>query len=286
MALSEEDIVFVYSGGSNNIDPNKSIGGSPSINIIENINNSLFDDIFEANFIDYRCFYIFNNSETDSLYDSYIYLDNSIQTVSECQLGVSRLTDLQVISFSESPVSGDFVLSYENINTPTVTWNSNPNIFIQNLQEALNSLDLLSGVKVETLSVNSFSILFLENDNYRNHDLLVVENNNLSPSIEIGISKNSQGQPINSIAPLLPTKTTLPYNVEFYSTDFQSKLYIGDLRPKDGVPIWIRRNNNGTITNNEINQFDFFIVGDLVKNNIYQGDPNASLIRSCYYYSP
>jgi hypothetical protein len=285
MALSEEDIVFVYSGGSNNIDPNKSIGGSPSINIIENINNSLFDDVVEANFIDYRCFYIFNNSETDSLYDSYIYLDNSIRTVSECQLGVSRLTDLQVISFSETPVSGDFILRYENDNTPTVTWNSNPNIFIQNLQESLNSLDLLSGVKVETLSTNSFSILFLENDNYRNHDLLVVQENNLSPSIEIGISKNSQGQPINSISPLLPTRTTAPYNVNFYSTDSQSKLYIGDLRPKDGVPVWIRRNNDGTIISNEINQFDFFIVGSSVKSNDSQGDPNASLIRSCYYYS-
>jgi len=285
MALSEEDIVFVYSGGSNNIDPNKSIGGSPSINIIENINNSLFDDVVEANFIDYRCFYIFNNSETDSLYDSYIYLNNSIRTVSECQLGVSRLTDLQVISFSETPVSGDFILRYENDNTPTVTWNSNPNIFIQNLQESLNSLDLLSGVKVETLSTNSFSILFLENDNYRNHDLLVVQENNLSPSIEIGISKNSQGQPINSISPLLPTRTTAPYNVEFYSTDSQSKLYIGDLRPKDGVPIWIRRNNDGTINANEINQFDFFIVGNTAKGDS-QGDPNPSLMRNCYYYSP
>lgn len=285
MTIKAEDIVFVYSGGSNNLDPSKSIGGLPSINTIDNINNSLFDDVTETDYTDYRCFYIFNNSSTDSLYNSYIYLNNSATTVSQCQLGVSRITDVQILSLSEIPVSGNITLRYENINTSNILWNSNPNVFSENIQNSLNSLDLLSGVKVESINQKNYNILFLENDNYRNHELLSVSNNNLSPSVDIAINKTSQGQPINSIASLLPTDSTIPYNVNFYSTSSQIKLYLGELRPNDGVPIWIRRENSGELQNNEINQFDFYIVGNLINDVNDAGDSFLSLAKSCFYYT-
>ena len=285
MTIKPEDIVFVYSGGSNNLDPSKSIGGFPSINTIETVNNSIFDDVTETDYTDYRCFYIFNNSSTDSLYNAYIYLDNSISTVSQCQLGLSRITDAQTLSLSEIPVSGDITLRYENSYTSNILWNSNPNIFSENIQDSLNSLDLLSGVKVESINQKNYNILFLENDNYRNHELLSLSDNNLSPSVNIAINKTSQGQPINSIASLLPTDSTIPYNVNFYLTNPQTKLYLGELRPNDGVPIWIRRKNSGELQNNEINQFDFYIVGNLINDINDTGDTFLSLAKSCFYYT-
>ena len=99
MTISASDINFYYSGGSNNLDPTKSIGGQASVNLIEGISNSIFSDVTDIavteDKIDYRCFYIFNTSELYSLYETNIYVlsqSGSGSIYSNLTLGLSTQT--------------------------------------------------------------------------------------------------------------------------------------------------------------------------------------------------
>jgi hypothetical protein len=172
MTLTSSDIIFVYSGGSNNLDPSKSIGGNPSINSINGTLNNLFSNInredSEEGFTDYRCFYIFNNSETEALFNASIFFDSQIPGVSSCELGVSKSTDIQILTLSSIPSSGSFTLKYEDYTTGNINWNNNLSIFQKNIQDALNDLDIFSGVIVEELSSVNYSVSFLGDSNNRN----------------------------------------------------------------------------------------------------------------------
>lgn len=285
MTLTSSDITFVYSGGANNTNPSNSIGGNPSINSINGTLNNLFSNVnredSEAGFTDYRCFYIFNNSETEALFNVSVFFESQIDGISSCELGVSKSTDVQILSLSAIPTSGSFTLKYDNHTTGNINWNNNSLIFEKNIQDALNDLDVLSGVVVQSLSSTGFSISFLGDDNNRNHSLLTTGSVNLSPSTTISFIKNGEGQPINSIAPLLATSKTPPYSVNFYPTDEFNKILVGDLLPGDGVPIWIKRTTIGSISNDQTNGFTFRLNGNLVK---VPTDQISSLGRPCFYY--
>jgi hypothetical protein len=287
MAITTNDINFVYSGGSNNLDPTKSIGGYPSINPINLSVNNLFGYVkkedAEIGLVDYRCFYIFNDSESSSIFNVNLYLKSQLTGVSKCQIGLSKSTDVQVLSLDQIPRSGSFQLIYDEYTTSNISWNNNYLIFQKNIENALNDLDILSGVVVQRIFTNNYQISFLGEDNYRNHSLIEVGINNLSPSNSIKIQKTAEGQPINSIAPLLATNTTIPSNVTFYETNDinnETKIFIGDLRPKDGVPVWVKRVTLGSVSNDQLNGFEFRFSGNLVKNPTTQPFSN----KPCFYY--
>lgn len=287
MTITVEDISFVYSGGVNNTLPEKSIGGPPSINSINIFNNNLFGFVKKnesaVGLVDYRCFYIFNNSLSNTIYNANIYIKNQIEGISSCKIGLSKSTDVQVLSLSSTPGSGFFTLRYEDHTTQPIYWNDNYLIFQKNIENALNDLDVLSGIVVERSFLNSFKISFLGSDNYRNHPVLIVSSNSLNPSITIEVVKTTEGQPINSIAPLLSTSITTPYNVVFYDTsdlNNDTKVFIGDLRPGDGIPIWVRRETFGEVSNDETNGFDFRFSGNLIKDPTVEPFTN----RPCFYY--
>jgi hypothetical protein len=270
MTLSREDIVFVYSGGLNNSDPLKSIGGRPSENIILGVSNNLFSNIkkseLEKEFIDYRCFYICNNSETNSLYNTSIYLEDEIGAISNCELGVSFSNESQNLNFSSLPTLGSFTLLYQSYSTQPINWNSNSSIFQKNIQDALNDLDMLSGVVVEKFTPEIYVISFLGKDSNRGHDLLKLGSNDLSPNVNISFSKRTQGQPINSIAPLIVSPTSVPNNVQFTKTSSSNRINLGTLNPGDISPIWIRRTSRGVIDKSEKNGFNFALNGSLFED--------------------
>lgn len=285
MTITSDDISFVYSGGQNNIDPSKSIGGIPSNNIIEGELNNLFSNLrkeeSEAGLVDYRCFYIFNNSTSDALYNASVYMQNQISGVGNCQIGIGKSTHKQVLGLSLAPISGSFSLKYENAyETAPINWNNNYLVFQQNIQEALNNLDPLSDVVVQKTADNVFLISFLGKDNNRNHEKLVVTNNNLIPSTTVSIETMAEGQPINSIASLLPTRFTVPYGITFYNTNSSSKILLGNLYPGDGVPIWIKRSSLGTVSNDQLNGFQLRLSGNLNENPTVI----TSLGKPCFYY--
>jgi len=281
MTISASDINFFYSGGSNNLDPTKSIGGKASVNLIEGIANSIFTDVTDVaglgaptslgpDGIDYRCFYIFNTSELYSLYEASIYVLQQSGTgdvFSNITLGLSTSTEVQNlnISLTGTPASGSFKLQYETSTTDSIPYSSDSEQMANNIQRELNRLSVLggnfSGVVVNASSNSDFLISFLGGENNRNHELLTATNLNITPAASISISEATEGQPINSEAPLLPNSLTTPFGVVFSDTFADNPISIGDLRPGDGVPIWIKRETTGSGTSTVDLEFKLRISG-------------------------
>lgn len=93
MSIESTDIKFYLSGGSENVDPNASLGGSKSSSeIITNVLNNLFDDVIGldhlAGEIEYRCFFVKNNS-AESAANVRIHIDtNTPGTDSDISIGL------------------------------------------------------------------------------------------------------------------------------------------------------------------------------------------------------
>ena len=113
--IQSTDITFVFSGGASNFNPLLSIGGDPSSIEIGNIGNNLFNSLddtqLQKGIVDYRCFYIFNQSEFDTYFFPKIFVINN----SECflQIGQNLVDELQIITISGSPTSGSFVIEFD-----------------------------------------------------------------------------------------------------------------------------------------------------------------------------
>jgi hypothetical protein len=55
---------------------------------------------------------------------------------------------------------------------------------------------------------------------------------------------------------------------------------LGDLKPGDGAPIWIKRTTFGSVLDDEINGFQIRFNGSLIKNTNIQIFPS----KPCFYY--
>ena len=256
---------FLYSGGLNNADPAKSIGGSYSTNFILGNLNNLFSDVSKADseigVIDYRCFYIANDSENDTLYNASIFVQAEYDSQSSVQIGISRESEVQVLSLDSTPSSGYFKLKIGPATTPEIHWDSNYIIFENNIRNALNYLDEIE-TNVSKSLLNNYQISFVGISNYRNYDLLQVVENTLSPSTIIKIEKLTEGQPINSVAPRIFNSQSAPFNVTFYDTRLSNRLSLGNLHPSDIISIWIRRYTYGTVTDDQLNGFNIRLSGN------------------------
>jgi len=245
--VTAEDIHFVLSGGSGNFNASTSLGGEPSAQPISALSDNLFSDISEiqaaAGKVDYRCFYIFNDSQQDAFYDTSVYVDQ-VATGASVLLGVTYAIDIQRITISGSVVGGDIDLKYGNY-TANVPWNATTNTWAANLQNALNAIPGLNGITVQGASSwnTVFTISFTGDGANRYHDLFVITNNLVTSSgvVTITTSKMQNGAPINSIAPMLTSELASPSNVNFVTSDISNPIVIGELRAGDGFPVWIRR---------------------------------------------
>jgi hypothetical protein len=276
MTITSNDIVFVYSGGLNNANSNESIGGPPSINTISAINNSLFSDVTktEASLgkIDYRCFYIFNNNSISYLYNSSIRIYSEIEGSSNIMLGVSRTSDVQILELRAEPTSGDFKLKYGIYTTSPISWDSDASILTQNIKSALDNLSPIDDVVVQQIDSKNYSITFPIG---RNYELMTVADNFLYPAIGMSVYKQSEGQPINSIAPRIPTEETIPFGVSF-----SNAINLGNIGPGEGIPVWIKRTTSGSVVNNQQNGFTLRLIGSLTS----PPPPPFVVDNSCFYY--
>lgn len=250
MAVGPDDIAFVLSGGSTNINPNAALGGDPSSQPI--LMSTLFDDLSTSETAlgheDYRCFYLANDHATDALYNTTIFIDSEIDEGATVQIGVLSRDDRQQITITNysSLTGGSFVLRYESTDI-TVSFNSTPSSFAATLQTQIESIgEVTEGVSVSANVSGSsivFEVEFLDNAGSRYHPLLQVVSNNLTPlSLStISISKLVDGSPINAVADEIDTDTTPPTGVTFGYPTAVSPLAIGSVRGLDVVPIWIKR---------------------------------------------
>ena len=103
--INPSDIIFVLSNGSyppTNSDPNKSLGNTPSsVSVgtnLENLFENITTDDASAGRIDYRCFYVFNDSATDDLPSTSIYFDEQLNSPIQLTMGINIINDVQTLN--------------------------------------------------------------------------------------------------------------------------------------------------------------------------------------------
>lgn len=254
MTVSASDIVIVLTGGSNNYDPNLSIGGLPSSYPVPNVLNNLFDNITEETAVsgitDYRCVYIFNNNSLYTAYNLQVYTTELENAVSTIKIGVNSSAEIQKITINGTVTGGSFQISYKPPNQDaveyrTVNFSADPATWALNLKNELLTIPTIDEINVSvsgTFTSRIFNIEFPSVTDRRSHDLFGINVSGLTgTSITGSASKIKPGGPINAIPTLLDVSTTVPYDVTFYETNNLTTLFIGNLYPEEGFPLWIKR---------------------------------------------
>src|SRR6185437_896903 len=120
------DISFVLSGGVTNQDPDNSFGGPPSPTpIISGLENNLFADVTGAEvsdgLTDYRCIYLFNESNSDDFADFSVWINSQVAGGSDVYLGVILANEIQQLTFVNT-AGGNFTLELEGNVTPSIDY--------------------------------------------------------------------------------------------------------------------------------------------------------------------
>lgn len=248
MANAATDISVVLSGGATNINPNLSLGGSPSSSPITNsVLNNLFDDISPEEAIDghedYRCFYFFNDGES-SVYDIKIWILEDFVGGASMEIGVQSSDEIQRITIANGPFSGGFIkIDYDiyQFDSPY----ENLQDWAASLQNSFNDLVSLNDVSVNAQNIGSdtiiFDVTFGNKDGFRNHPEIQITDNLTPGGATISVATTLAGSPINTIAPEIDVETTPPGGVGFFIPSEISPIAIARLDPEDGFPIWVKR---------------------------------------------
>lgn len=270
---TQQEILFLFSGGLSNQDPTKSLGGPMSNTVILNGMDNLFEDITLEEgygFTDYRCFYIKNGSNNEWR-DVIIYMTNQYDPgCATGWLGIEEADDIQQFNvISEyGAIGGSFSFNIESYDNITVNFDYDIGQWATNFQDALISLGFEVIVTGETFQDNTqnktfqiFQIEFIGNDSHRDQDLITPNENNLImygyDTSTLTTSRISHGMPINIEAELVSNTLIPPTNVVFTPTDINAPIVIGILKPGDSVPVWIKRSSELNIT---VETSDKFIV--------------------------
>ena len=252
--IKASDISLNLSGGATNTNPNLSLGGNPSAYEITSVMQNLFNNVTQENaasgYTDYRCFYVFNNNATDTLFSSSVYFDNVLDSAPQLQLGLFLADDVQRMVISQDVISGTLTLRYGDSTyyyTSAISWGGSYLQFRTNMETALNALSSLSGVQILASAGGSFftfEIAFTGDDGNKYQPTLAVSANNLSTgsgTATVAIQKIVDGGPINTIPDTLANATTAPVNTTFYNTSDAERKAVGTLRPNEGFPVWVKR---------------------------------------------
>ena len=240
-------VKLFYSGGLNNGDPKKSLGGEISSYTIKSGKNNIFDSIkgkvYSSGITDYRCVYLKNTSE-NRIFFLYFSLDDYFLG-SIMDLGFNFVNEIQTITILNGPfVNGqNIVFSYKG-NNFTVIYDTNLSTWVYNFNFAITQIEELQDVVVTGSSDGSnsvFEITFQGSSGYKSHPLITLVGYSLTPEPNISIIKSVEGSPINTLANKILYSTNVPTNITFYDAPITSPVYLPLLNPGDFIPIWLRR---------------------------------------------
>lgn len=256
MPFDETDLVYYLSGGTANTDPYQSLGGPPSATVVNDSANALFTRVPQSESSEgadvYRCMYVINEGSS-TLEQVKIYLEQD-EEKSTIYAAVYRTTEVQRLTITGEPLGGDFTLTYTcNVDGEAVSQTTDPIVFdvnmsiaAQNMEDRLNELDHLSGVQVSGLRDGdrwNYTITFGGDDDYRDHQLLEVEDDDLIGfNLTIGTLTVTDGNPVNSVAADIGFENQPPAGVEFSQPSSPTDaISVGRLKPLDGFHIWLLR---------------------------------------------
>jgi len=247
------EISVVLSGGGDNLNPDHSIGGSPSLTpVTSNILNNLFNDVSSEENLDgvedYRCIYFFNDGDT-AIYNIKTFISEDYEGGAGIEIGIASQDEVQRILITGLPTGGSATFSYDG-NPIVISHNSNLSTMALNFQNELNSLvdenneRILQNVSITVQPIDEsliFDLLFSGQDGKRDHSMIQLTTNSFAPSVAISITTIQAGNPINTIAPEIGQSRTPPGGVGFFASSSVSPIVIPKLRTGDGFPLWIKR---------------------------------------------
>jgi hypothetical protein len=256
--ITPNDIGYFYSGGAGNMNPELSLGGLPSVHTIPagNINN-LFDNITDSQrmsgMIDYRCIYIANVHQTDSLYQTYAKIPGQITGGANVLIGYKLATDIQTITFT-SPFPSSYILQYNN-GTTTLTFNI-PDLTVASLQTALEGI--FPGVYVSGAGT-TLTIQFIGSSQYHYFYPFT------SPTANVTTAKFTDGGPINYYPmPPLDSKYTTPGGILFgIDTLVGGALALHEFKQGEVFYLWCKRTVQAGVTQQDNDGFTISIAGNV-----------------------
>lgn len=236
---------YKYSGGFDNIDSNKSIGGEISNTEVNSYKQNIFNNIGENDYaqglVDYRCLYL-ENISNKRVHNLKMHLDDVFRGAI-FNIGFNFQNDIQTIIIA----GGDFIngqkitFSFKNRNF-IVKYDIDINIFKTNFQKSINKIFNLKDVTVDGSYANGNSVLniyFQGTSGNKQQPLIKLESYTLTPDPTITIIKKQNGSPVNCIQEKLNNSLQSPNKINFLeagaSVEF-TFLEIGDF-----LPIWLRR---------------------------------------------
>lgn len=246
------DIQFRHSGGLFNTDPNLDLGGTMSNFQLSGISlNNLFDDIAgkasRSGLIDYRCFYILNTHSTDSVRNLHVWIEGNSEILID--LGVNLQNEIQkLVITNDSPAKpneGDsmtlLVPNYQNF---TVDYDINITKWTGNFQTEIRAVDGLNNVIITSVGNTStgvtFTISYIGEAESHQISLIQVIADNLD-NATIAAMSVKDGSPVNTEAPIIASKTIAPPAIDFLFPLKGNPLKLGNLRPLEAFPVWVRR---------------------------------------------
>lgn len=118
MPIASTDIKYRLSGGAANTDPNASLGGAKSSEeVVDNVDNNLFDDVsgaeHSAGDTEYRCIYVHNGHATITLTGALVWIQSDTSGAeSDISIGVGTAavngTEQTVADESTAPAGVTF----------------------------------------------------------------------------------------------------------------------------------------------------------------------------------
>ena len=279
MAITSDDIKLFYSGGITNSNPDLCLGGEMSTTFF--LTNRLFDSVTSiqssSGYTDYRCVYFYNLNSTDTLYDAKVYISNEISGGSDVVIGLEINNERQdiYITNATSVATGSFILQYYdyfNDSEIQFTVNHNPNIttWATNLQNSIRAISGLEEIIVIGSYIGStayFQITFGGTARYRYYEVLQFVSSSqsfLDVNSSFTIQKIIDGGPKLKTAIEVNDDTTSPNNVTFAPTSVSYPIEIGDLKPLEFYPIWIKRTVASNTSSMENDGFSLKMKGEIV----------------------
>ena len=281
--MINSDIKYYHSGGTLNNDPDLDLGGEISENelgtSVENLFNTLTSSESRIGLVDYRCFYIKNTHNADVLRNAKLYVHSERGSGSFIDLGVGNRDAYQTVRITGDapPNEGEFLELYINrqpIDTPilTIFYHPNPTIWQGRFQTELRGIDSCRDAIVHVRGNSgtpmdlTFDVYFTKSIGCREISMLVYPDTNLAnwlaDNSNVEITSVFSGKPINTDAVVIADVTTAPAAIDFIHPLVGSPVFLGDLRPGDYFPVWVRRTTPADTITKILDNFKIHIDGE------------------------
>lgn len=251
----------------------------PISDVLDNLFHSIGPKLSRRGHEDYRCFYIWNSHPIATLRNVVIFLDGTGRQApgkrsgTYVAIGVKLQDEIQnvVVTGPAPPRMGEYMELQVPCYEPSFKVFYDPNItkWIGNFQTAIRAVEGLPEVVVTgdgkigtTLDDPTVDVTFTinygghvsRNKGHKGMDeharwmqaarhqiqLIKVIDNTLLSNMVIPIPVQ-EGSPVNTIAEIIPDEITPPAGIVFDYYFRGNPIRIGNLRPNEYLPIWIRR---------------------------------------------